>query len=83
LYKFNKRVLKVSEKYREGRLAAINYSGDLTHYYINEEKKIRNHLVEQINKQMKEYSCLNEGEYKKGLYDGLNDVLDACRRYKC
>ena len=80
LYKFNKEVVKVTDKYREGRLAAIDYAGELALYYMNEEKKICGYLAAEIDKQMKANVCLNGGDYKDGLYDALNDVLDEYKR---
>jgi hypothetical protein len=76
LYKFNTTVLTISDKYREGRLTGLKYIGDLTFYYLQKEKRIQVLFREEILKQMKFYSCLEETEYKQGLYDALNDVLD-------
>ena len=76
LYKFNTSTLKISKKYREGRLTALEYLGELSYYYMQEEKQIQQHFQEQILKQMQTYSCLDESEYKNGLYDALNDALD-------
>ena len=75
-YKFNTSVLHVSDKYREGRVAGLKYIGDLTFYFMQEEKRIKDLFREEILKQMKFYSCLEETEYKKGLYDALNSTLD-------
>ncbi len=74
-YKFNTTVLQVSDKYREGRLTALEYIGELTYYYLQEEKKIQQQFKEQILKQIEQNSCLNDSEYKKGLYDALEEVL--------
>jgi len=82
MYKFNKNTLNVSDKYREGRLAGLKYIGDITFYFMQEEKKIQALLHEEILKQMKSYSCLEETEYKQGLYDALNDTLDQIREIK-
>lgn len=70
LYKFNTGTLKISKKYRE------EYLGELSYYYMQEEKQIQQHFKEQILSQIQTYSCLDESEYKHGLYDALNDVLD-------
>jgi hypothetical protein len=43
---------------------------------MQEEKRIQELFREEILKQMKFYSCLEETEYKKGLYDALNNILD-------
>ena len=76
-YRFNKNVLKVSDKYRDGRLAALQYASELSLYYMHLEKSIKDKYRDQILQQMKANSCLKDGDYKKGLYDGLNDALDA------
>ena len=75
-YTFNKTTLNVSNKYREGRLTALKYIGELIFYYLQEEKNIKNKFREHILTQMKQNSCLNDSEYKDGLYDALNDILD-------
>ena len=74
-YKFNTTILKVSDKYREGRLTALEYISELTYYYLQEEKKIHQQFKKQILKQMELNSCLKDTEYKKGLYDALEEVL--------
>ena len=75
LYKFNNTTLDVSEKYREGRLTALEYLTELTYYYLQEEKKIEEEFKQQVSKQLKFYDCLDDTEYKRGLYDALNVVL--------
>jgi len=75
LYKFNTNTLQISEKYREGRLTALEYIGELTYYYQQEEKRIQEQFKDQVTKQLKLHSCLDDAEYKRGLYDALNEVL--------
>ena len=75
LYKFNNTTLTVSDKYREGRLTALEYLTELTYYYLQEEKKIEEEFRKQVSKQLKLYDCLEDTEYKRGLYDALNVVL--------
>ena len=76
LYKFNTNTLQISEKYREGRLTALEYIGELTYYYLQEEKRIQKQFKDQVTKQLRLHSCLDDTEYKRGLYDALNEVLD-------
>ena len=78
-YKFNTNTLKVSDKYREGRVTGLKYIGDLTFYFLQEEKRIKDLFREEILKQMKFYSCLDETEYKRGLYDAMNETLDQLK----
>ena len=82
LYRFNKNTLKVTDKYREGRLAALKYASELSYYYMQIEKNLPRQFREQIDRQMKSNSCLLDGEYKRGLYDGLNDVLEQYLQIK-
>ncbi len=82
LYKFNKNTLNISDKYREGRLTGLQYIGNLTFFFMQEEKRIQSLFREEILKQMKFYACLEETEYKEGLYDALNDTLDQIRDIK-
>jgi len=78
-YKFNTSTLQVSDKYREGRITALEYISELTYYYMQQEKKIQQEFHEQILKQIQQNACLNDSEYKKGLYDALNEILDHKR----
>lgn len=82
LYKFNKNTLNISDKYREGRVTGLQYIGNLTFFFMQEEKRLQSLFREEIVKQMKAYSCLEETEYKEGLYDALNDTLDQIRDIK-
>ncbi len=75
-YRFNTTTLTVSKKYREGRLAALEYLGELTYYYLQEEKKIQQDFQEQVRKQIEHYSCLTDNDYKQGLYDTLHETLN-------
>jgi len=36
---------------------------------------IQHYFWEQILKQIKTYSCLDEGEYKHGLYEALDEII--------
>lgn len=75
LYKFNTTTLQINDKYREGRLTALEYLGELTYHYLQEEKRIQEEFREQVTKQLELHSCLDDTEYKRGLYDALNEVL--------
>ena len=81
-YTFNKNVLKVSDKYREGRLASLNYISELTFYYLQEERKIQIQFHEQILKQMRTHLCLEDNDYKQGIYDAINATLDEMKSFQ-
>jgi len=55
---------------------SLKYIGELTFYYLQEEKSLSSKFKEQINKQIHQNSCLCDSDYKDGLYDALNDILD-------
>ena len=76
LYRFNTTTLKVSDKYRKGRLTALGYLTELSYYYMQVEKSIEDRFKEQVIKQLSLHSCLDDSEYKCGLSDALNEVLD-------
>ena len=78
MYLFNKNTVKVTDKYRKGRLAALKYASELSCHYLQIEKTLTRQFRDQIDYQMKSHACLQDGDFKQGLYDGLNDVLDAC-----
>jgi len=81
LYRFNTGALQITDKYREGRLTALTYVNELTFYYLQEEQKLQQQFHEQILKSMKQFSCLEETDYKQGIYDALNDILDQKLQY--
>ena len=75
-YRFNKTSLQVSDKYRVGRLAGLDYIDKLTYYFIQQERRARKLFRDEILKQMQLNACLEDNDYKQGLYDALNAALD-------
>jgi len=71
-----------SEKYSEGQLAALEYIEKLCFHFLQEEKNIPERFKEEISRQIQQNSCLNDSDYKKGLYDALNDILDELKVVK-
>ena len=55
LCRFNKASLTIDEKYREGRITALNYISDLAFYFIQEEKQLKEHFLEALKKQVKRF----------------------------
>lgn len=81
-YQFNTGTLKVSDKYRAGRLKALSYVNELTYEYLQEEKKIEEAFQQHLVSQMKEHLCLlDDKEYQKGLHDVLNEGSIIKNRY--
>ena len=78
-YKFA-RTPEWSKKYAQGQLAALEYINNLCFYYLQKEKNIPEEFKEQIIGQIKKYSTMNDNDYKEGLYDALNGVLDQVNK---
>ena len=68
--------LFISDKYREGRFAGLDYIDKLTYYFIQQERRARKLFRDEILKQMQLNACLEDNDYKQGLYDALNAALD-------
>ena len=72
-YKFN-RSIEATEKYRDGRIDASNWINELIFYYIQKEKNFLLEFKEHIQTQKDKISFLNNGDYKNGLYEQLNEI---------
>lgn len=73
IYKFSKD-LDVSEKYRKGRISASQWLNELIYYYVTKEKMFLKEFKDHIQVQKISIDKLKDGEYKKGLYDQLNEI---------
>ena len=80
LYRFNVTTLTASERYRRGRITGLEYVSRLVYHYAQMEKRMDAIIRGEIVRQMKSNAVLPESEYKQGLYDGLNDVLDEMQK---
>jgi hypothetical protein len=74
LYKFNKSSLTIDEKYREGRITALNYISDLTFYFMQQEKQLKEHFIREIKKQIEMASSLKTPAYRKGILDAVREL---------
>lgn len=75
-YQFNTSTLSISEQYRAGRLTALQYASELTFQYLQEEKRLKEQFKQKLAEQLKLHKALENSEYKNGLYDGLNEILN-------
>jgi len=72
-YEFSKTMNK-SDKYRKGRIDALNWINNIIYHFIQKEKNFINEFKEHIKDQKDITSGIKEGDYKKVLYDQLNEV---------
>ncbi len=69
-YKFNKG-LDISDKYRRGKIASLQYVLDLIYHFYEKDKQMKIEFENLITSQMDDISKLKNGDYKKGV----NEVL--------
>ena len=72
-YKFSKHMDK-SDKYRKGRIDALNWVNDIIFYFIQKEKNFMVEFIQHIKDQKEIISNINDGDYKDALYDQLNEI---------
>jgi len=73
IYKFSKN-LDLPDKYKKGRIDASSWINDLIYYYIQKEKNFLTEFIQHMQDQKDVIAILNEGDYKNGLYDQLQEV---------
>ena len=74
LYKFNRSTLDIDEKYREGRVVALNYIADLTFYFMQQEKHITEKFISELEKQLSAADSLKSQQYSQGIRDSIEAV---------
>lgn len=72
-YKYNRSIIS-SEKYRDGRVDASNWINELVYFYIKKEKNFLKEFIDHISNQKQKIVVLNDGDYKNGLFDQLNEI---------
>ncbi len=72
-YRYNKD-LKISDKFRKGKVAGLAYSLELIYYIFEKEKRLKQEFLERLEAQIKDVQDLNDGDYKKGLEEALEWV---------
>ena len=79
-YKYNKHTLMISDKYRSGRVTALNYIQELTFYYFQKEELLRQQFISDLTRQIAHTASLQEGDYKKGIHDAINNIINEIKR---
>jgi len=67
-------MLKQSEKYKKGRVDALNWINDIIYYYIQKEKNFVIEFKQHIQDQKDIIANIKDGDYKNALYDQLNEI---------
>ena len=74
-YKFSKQ-LEHSEKYNKGRINAYDWVTEIAYFLLEREKKMLSEFEQMLIDKKQELDTLNNGDYKNGLFDSINDILD-------
>ena len=72
-YQFSK-MLQESEKYKKGRIDALNWINDIIYHFIQKEKNFLSEFKQHIQDQKDIIVNINDGDYKNALYDQLNEI---------
>ena len=72
-YQFSK-MLQESEKYKKGRIDALNWINDIIYHFIQKEKNFLDEFKQHIQDQKDIIVNINDGDYKNALYDQLNEI---------
>ncbi len=72
-YEFSKTMTK-SDKYRKGRIDALNWINDIIYHFIKKEKNFMIEFIQHINNQKDIISNIKDGDYKDAIYDQLHEI---------
>ena len=70
-YKFNKG-LDISDKYRKGKIASLQYILDLIYHFYEKDKLLKTEFNNILSSQINDTSKLKSGDYKQGIDEVLS-----------
>ncbi len=76
-YKHSGHLYRGSAKYKNGRVTAYDWINNLTYYYLKEEENLKEKLISNLKLKKQEIKILKDGEYKKGINDTINEILES------
>ena len=78
-YKHSIHTDRGSDKYKKGRISAYEWVNNLSYYYIKQEETLKEEFILYLKSKYQEIDILKQGDYKKGLQDTLNEVLEKLK----
>jgi len=63
-----------SDKYRKGRIDALNWVNDIIYYFIQKEKHFMIEFIQHIYDQKDIITNIKDGDYKDAIYDQLHEI---------
>ncbi len=79
-YRYNRHTLLISEKYRSGRVTALDYVQELTHHYFEQEYALKKGFRHELEAQIHATAYLNDNDYRHGIIDAIRDIIDELER---
>ena len=78
-YQYSKHLCRGSTKYKNGRITTYDWINNLSYYYLKQEENLKEEFILNLQLKKEEINILKEGEYKKGIEDTLNEILDKLK----
>ncbi len=77
-YRYNDH-LPYSLKYKKGRITSATWINEICFYFIQKEKRFLNEFINILEKKAEELDQLNNGDYKQGLLDEINEIKKSLK----
>ena len=77
--KHSKDLDRGSNRYKEGKITTYEWINNLSYYYLKEEENLKEEFILNLKSMSSEVTTLKEGDYKKGIIDTLNEVLEKVK----
>ncbi|MDH5465623.1 MAG: hypothetical protein OEW60_08305 [Thiovulaceae bacterium] len=76
VYKFNSSTLSASDRYRKGRLSVLSWANELSFYFLSQEKRLPQQMMDMLMRKQEELWSLSEGEYRQGVIDAFDGIFE-------
>jgi hypothetical protein len=71
-YRFNRRH-RMDERYRRGRIDALEWLCRLSGHYLEEERRLPERLAAEVERQMRWIETLDPSPYRQGIEDAVRE----------
>ncbi len=78
-YRYSGHLDRGSAKYKSGRITTYEWINNLTYYYLKEEENLKEKLISNLKLKRQEIEVLKDSEYKKGINDTINEILEKLK----
>ncbi len=71
-----------SLKYKKGRVCSYQWISQLSYCFFEKEKQLKEEFFQEIKIKTDEIQILKEGDYKRGMRDAFEEVLEQIKENK-